>query len=138
MAELMGNQKVYNKGNSLLEIRGNNKSSHKVLQRIRSVYKGVQGLMENDPLSKALDDLLIEPNSTEREPQFILRDHVVDEIDRLKDDELNRYLRYRYMYDVYPINKILSAYNMAQALFVYLNKSKAWKIIFLIMNYPLE
>ena len=66
--------------------------------------------MENDPLSKALDDLLIEPNSTEREPQFILRDHVVDEIDRLKDDELNRYLRYRYMYDVYPINNIISEY----------------------------
>ena len=110
MTELMGNQKVYKKGNSLLEIRGNNKSSHKVLQRIRSVYKGVQGLIENDPLSKALDDLLIEPNSTEREPQFILRDHVVDEIDRLKDDELNRYFRYRYMYDVYPINKILSEY----------------------------
>ena len=104
MADLMENQKVYKKGNSLLEIRGNNKSSHKVLQRIRSVYKGVQGLMENDPLSKALDDLLIEPNATEREPQFILRDHVVDEIDRPKDDELNRYLRYRYMYDVYPIN----------------------------------
>ena len=110
MADLMRNQKVYKKGNSLLEIRGNNNNSHKVLQRIRSVYKGVQGLMENDPLSKALDDLLIEPNSTEREPQFILRDHVVDEIDRLKDDELNRYLRYRYMYDVYPINKILSEY----------------------------
>ena len=110
MADLMGNQKVYKKGNSLLEIRGNNNNSHKVLQRIRSVYKGVQGLKENDPLSKALDDLLIEPNSTEREPQFILRDHVVDEIDRLKDDELNRYLRYRYMYDVYPINKIVSEY----------------------------
>lgn len=110
MIDTIGNQKVYEKGNSILEIRCNNNNRHEVLQRIESLSLEAQGLMENDPLGKALKDILIESNSTEIEPQFVLRDHIVEEIHNLDDDELKRYLRYRYMYDVYPINKIVSEY----------------------------
>ena len=110
MIERKENQKVYIKDNSLLEIRGNKDTSHKVLQRIRLLYKRIEGLKENDPLRKALDDLLIRPDLNKGHPQFILRDHVVDEIDRIHDDELDRYLRYRYKYDMYPVNKIISEF----------------------------
>ena len=37
MIDTIGNQKVYEKGNSILEIRCNNNNRHEVLQRIESL-----------------------------------------------------------------------------------------------------
>ena len=99
----MGNEKIYDKGNSLLEIRGKKNNYHQVIQRIRPLFAEIKDLKENDPLREALGDLFIDPDSTQSNPKFFLQDHVLEEMNRLQDNELKRYLRYRYKYDIYPI-----------------------------------
>ena len=106
----MGNEKIYDKGNSLLEIRGKKNNYHEVIQRIRPLLAEIKDLKENDPLREALGDLFIDPDSTQSNPKFFLQDHVLEEMNRLQDNELKRYLRYRYKYDIYPINKIVVEY----------------------------
>jgi len=60
-------------------------------------------------LSRVFTDLDVQP--AERGPStFFLRPHVVEEIARLTDDELPRYLYHRYRYDVFPVTKELDEY----------------------------
>ena len=47
---------------------------------------------------------------TKASPEFHLRPHVVDEISRLDDQDVARYVFHRYRYDVFPLLKELDAY----------------------------
>ena len=102
---------VYNKANSILELRTDKASRERVLDRIKTLHS--QQSHQQDAVNRrrrlvltACDDLLeIGDNK-----KFWLRDHVIEEIDRLHDDELERYLYYRYRYDVYPAERIVDDY----------------------------
>ncbi|MFM8878804.1 MAG: radical SAM/SPASM domain-containing protein [Verrucomicrobiota bacterium] len=48
---------------------------------------------------------LLEPPAERGESTFWLRPHVLDEIERISDPDLGRYLFHRYRYDVFPVTK---------------------------------
>lgn len=60
-------------------------------------------------LNRALADLDV-PDHEREASTFFLRPHVVEEIARLRDEELPRYLFHRYRYDVFPTTKELDGY----------------------------
>ena len=57
-------------------------------------------------LERACDDLL-DPPQNRKADVFWLRPHVLEEIDRLEDADLGRYLFHRYRYDIFPVTKEL-------------------------------
>ncbi|CAK0761509.1 Radical SAM protein [Azospirillaceae bacterium] len=57
-------------------------------------------------LEQACADLL----NPERASSFRLRPHIIEELRRVSDEDLSRYLFYRYRYDVFPIEKRLDAF----------------------------
>ena len=98
---------------TLLVIKYRNSTKHEdqydqnLVGRLKKVRDEHPNLDINDPLSLAFNDIFssgIEKKSTD----FHLREHVIEEIGKLRDFEIGRYLRYRYQYDVYPVKKILS------------------------------
>lgn len=101
----------YDKANSILELRTKNSSRERVLDRIRGLRDRL--IREHVPVNRrsklvsaACDDLLKISDNT----KFWMRDHVVEEVDRLHDNELERYLYYRYRYDVYPVERTTDDY----------------------------
>lgn len=105
----MKKNNVYDKGDSILEIAGQNGLHDAVLKRIKDASQCCPELQSNDPLKFALQDLL-EKDLSEGEPDFHLRPHVLEEMARLKDTQILDYLRYRYSYDIYPKKKIIRDY----------------------------
>ena len=94
---------TYDKANSLLEIRRNRTDDEAVFDRIRRFAAG-QKAINNDYkrriIRQACDQLLGAPEANGS--SFFLRDHIVEELKRISDAELGRYLYYRYRYDIFP------------------------------------
>ena len=57
-------------------------------------------------LRRALSDLL-EPPADRGQGTFWLRPHVIEELERVSDADLGRYLFHRYRYDIFPVTKEL-------------------------------
>jgi len=93
---------VYDKANSILEMRGIEQKKSFILENLRGHFDNVNMLPNDDPFSQALYDLFYE-TSDENLERFCLRDHVIEEMVRLPESQYPRYLRYRYAYEVYPI-----------------------------------
>ena len=64
---------------------------------------------QNAILERALSDLL-EPPPKHGAETFWLRPHVREEIERVSDQDLGRYLFHRYRYDIFPVTKELDAF----------------------------
>jgi sulfatase maturation enzyme AslB (radical SAM superfamily) len=97
------NEKIYDKANSILELRGINKEKERILKEIKEQKDSL--VVKEDPiLQQALEDLFSTTikNSTCKK-EFYLRDHVVEEMSKLDKSDYLRYLRYRYVYDVYSV-----------------------------------
>ena len=102
---------VYNKANSILELRGG------VLEKKRDIMSYL--LSKKDTVSRERDPIIYavlqdlfedEVDGINIEDRFYLRDHVVEELSRLDQSQYLRYLRYRYSYDIYPIMKKITKY----------------------------
>jgi organic radical activating enzyme len=95
----------YDKANSLLEIHGRSKNVADLEWRIRQVHADLSsrpspGHFEQVVL-RACADVLGTALDTDR-PRFGLKEHVAEEVRRLPDELLPRYLFYRYRYDISP------------------------------------
>ncbi|MDO8631434.1 MAG: hypothetical protein Q7R41_13175, partial [Phycisphaerales bacterium] len=96
---------IYQKHNSFVGIRSKGTDAQAVLRRIQAM----RGELDRHGLSPekkqivlaACDDLLPDSASSAA-PVFDLTVNVVEEMARLSDDELPRYLFYRYRYDAFP------------------------------------
>lgn len=102
--------KQYNKAESILGLRQRKYSEDQALARVARLPARLDSLSlppyRREILSRACADLMGE-SATQGAFFFRLRDHVVEEIGRLSDAELPRYLFYRYRYDVLPAEKRL-------------------------------
>jgi MoaA/NifB/PqqE/SkfB family radical SAM enzyme len=94
---------VFDKANSLVDVRGARSDAERVRARLlgcrATLERSGLGAYQRDIVRRACDDVVDHASAPGR---FRLRPHVVAEIDRLHDDELPRYLVYRYRYDVFP------------------------------------
>lgn len=101
---------VYQKDNSFVEIRQNDPDREVVYARIRRLQKGLEESQLSDHQSqivrRACEDVLGGPWSGS-EPRFALQDYVIQEIIRLSDKDLPRYLFYRYRYEMFSQQKVL-------------------------------
>jgi radical SAM protein with 4Fe4S-binding SPASM domain len=102
--------KLYDKANSILEIRQDARDYQNVFERIRRLCdafdKHPASAYETSIIKQACDDVVAGSAAGEA-ARFALREHVVEEIGRLSDEELPRYICYRYRYDVFPYKKQL-------------------------------
>jgi radical SAM protein with 4Fe4S-binding SPASM domain len=100
---------VYKKANSFVALSGITENSIQ-FDRVRDLRsKLTNGSSKEAKLvAKACDDLL---NPERREsPKFELKPFILEEMQRLNNDELFRYLYYRYRYDIYPSTQQLDAF----------------------------
>ena len=103
--------KLYDKANSILEIKGHDGSLELILKNLKQAYKNVNLDNCDEDIRNAYFDLFNPKRDGDvAESQFFLRDHVVEEMARLNVDDYLRYIKYRYQYDMYPIVKKVGSY----------------------------
>ena len=93
---------VYDKANSILDMRGIEHKKSLILTKLRRYFDDYKNLPSNDLFRKALFDLFGD-SSVEDLNKFSLKDHVIEEMMRLPESQYPRYLRYRYAYEINPI-----------------------------------
>src|SRR5262245_19546874 len=102
----------YLKGTSINAFSGADLDAAVVLGRIQHLADRVQTLpgdaYRSDIVQRPCRGLL--GKAAPDEPQFELQPHVVEELARIADDELPRYLFYRYRYDVFPRTRELDEF----------------------------
>ena len=105
---------VYEKHNSFAEIRHRPHSRDDVLARIRQIPQALSSSSLNSEaqalVAQACGELLRTSLLDGTTPPFILQTYVIEEISRLSDEELPRYLWYRYRYEIYPQRKLLDQF----------------------------
>jgi len=99
-------QEMYDKQYSFEELRSDRNGDELALARIRKLQSDIaMGSIDEskrDLLVKACDDILSLPPFTIQPGKLTLQRHTIDEILRLPDSGLPRYLVYRYRYETYP------------------------------------
>ena len=103
---------MYRKGDSFQSVVGDS-SAEAVSGRISALEPAdispFLDIGERSIFQKLLGDLKVLPE--DRDPStFYLRPHVIEEIARLSDAEIARYLVHRYRYDVFPITHEVDGY----------------------------
>jgi pyruvate-formate lyase-activating enzyme len=93
---------VYEKSDSFVEIRPTHPQHAAVRARIEAIAASLSGSDASDHRSSIVREACAELLKDEPEARFGLRNYVVEEISRLRDEELARYLFYRFRYEVFP------------------------------------
>tara|TARA_B100000427_G_scaffold212063_2_gene176884 strand:+ start:595 stop:1749 length:1155 start_codon:yes stop_codon:yes gene_type:complete len=106
------NRDIYVKSDSFEALAGKMPGGTEALERLAALGARLDGMNlpdeRRDVLAKACRALT--GGALNGEPEFALKRHIVEEVRRLSDDELPRYLFYRYRYDVYPTTRQLDAF----------------------------
>ena len=108
MKKAIKENKTYNKSDSILALAGQLSNQDLIKNKIKFLINDIHKYGKKDPLYLALKDLFyfeipnIFGDEEPSEHKFELKNHVIEEIDRLNSNELKRYLRYRYSYDIFP------------------------------------
>ena len=97
------NEIVYNKANSIQEIRGLDNKREIIIAHLSKYKNENEALSDDDPFRKAIKDIFDKKDSILLKDKFILRNHVIEEMARLEPSDYKRYLRYRYAYEIYPV-----------------------------------
>ncbi len=111
----MKDRPIYEKHNSFVEIRHQNKDALAAAMKRVGGVRGRNDLIEEmskahrQIFSQACRDLLDE-SPQENQPLFSLSPSVVEEIATYPDSDLPRYLVHRYRYEIYPQQKTLDEY----------------------------
>lgn len=102
--------KVYQKYNSFVEIRQSDPAVKESVARVRTLRENLDAYQlssyQRRIVKKVCDDILEAPQP-DLEPSFHLHDYVAQEIRQQSDNDLPRYLFYRYRYEMYPQLKVL-------------------------------
>ena len=107
---------TYNKHNSFFSFSSINKefNDDKIIKKINTLYKNKTGLDKintNDHLilDKTVQDLNLN-SEQKKKSNFTLSKNVIDEILSLNENEILRYLVFRYKYEIFPLVKKLDKY----------------------------
>jgi radical SAM protein with 4Fe4S-binding SPASM domain len=104
---------TYKKHNSFVEIRHHEPAAG-VLERIQNVRGKLDGSglshYQRGQVQSACDELLGGGSVHGANPPFSLQSFIIEEINRLSDDLLPRYLFYRYRYEAFPQRKVLDGF----------------------------
>lgn len=99
-----------NEANGFLELRTNEEIRSKVQARLANFKKALLDKNRWNTLDALAQQALEDALGQSVAPRFELKDHVVYEIDRLPDEKIERYLSYRYAYDVFPHQHTIAQY----------------------------
>ena len=106
------NRDIYVKSDSFESIAGDMPGGTEALERVARLAAGLDGEgltpERHEVVAKACRALT--EQAAADEPAFSLKPHIVEEIRRIDDADLARYLHYRYRYDVYPATHQLDAF----------------------------
>jgi radical SAM protein with 4Fe4S-binding SPASM domain len=98
-------KQVYKKQNSFINIRYRH-SVQDVIPRIKKLQDNLDSLTltpyQNNIVTRAVTDILDSDQETENTFPFTLHSFNISEIEKLTDQELPRFLFYRYRYEVFP------------------------------------
>ncbi|MDA2932773.1 radical SAM protein [Acidobacteria bacterium AH-259-D05] len=104
---------MYQKDHSFVEIRQKRPDRDSVYVRVRRLHRTLENSHvshdQSQMVKRACEDIL-EGKSSHGEPCFHLQDYVIQEIIRLRDNDLPRYLFYRYRYEMFPRQRILDEF----------------------------
>ena len=100
---------VYQKANSFVAM-SSAKEITSQFDRIKNLQATLTEISskQDEIVANACQDLL--DQKIKRSPKFELKPFILEEMQRLNDDELFRYLYYRYRYDVYPATQQLDEF----------------------------
>ena len=105
---------VYQKHDSFVGIRHHGALAQDVLNRVRRLFDQLSSMALAPNVTKVLrcacEELLAPDTLAQPLVPFTLRSYVIEEISRLTDEELRRYLFYRYRYEIYPQRHIIDAF----------------------------
>lgn len=101
--------KAYVKADSIVELRGGEFDAAAALARLRALADQLPR-MALPPYRRATLEEACARLTSGDDPTFFLRPHVVNELSRISDDELPRYLFYRFRYETFPAEKKADAY----------------------------
>lgn len=102
-------ERVYQKAHSLVELRQDDPDREQVFARIRALRSNLKDFQldrHSRIVKQACDDVLGKQELSS-EAQLHLEDYIIQEILRLPDADLPRYLFYRYRYQMFPEQKVL-------------------------------
>lgn len=105
----MDSPRIYRKGESFQSLSGSSERkgiSARLFNLRASLSGGLYSAHQSVLLERALSDL-IDPPAERASDTFWLRPHVLEEIERVDDVDLGRYLFHRYRYDIFPVTKEL-------------------------------
>lgn len=104
--------KVYNKADSIVELRGGAGDRDAALARICGFAATLPGRNLSAHRRAVLENACAQLLSTDDDhgDGFFLRPHVVEELARVADADLPRYLFYRFRYETFPLNRQTDAY----------------------------
>ena len=112
----LNKQNTYNKHNSFFSFSSINKefNEDKITKKINTLHKSKIGLerinaKDHSILDTAVNDLNLNVNEKNKN-NFSLSKNVIDEILSLKENEILRYLVFRYKYEIFPIIKRIDSY----------------------------
>jgi len=104
--------KTYSLEGRFVAMNGVDTNMSKVIERIASLQRSLPDLSVSEEkkeiLGRACRGML--GQAAAGEPDFQLRPHTIGEIERISDEDLPRYLYYRYRYDVFPVTLQTDAY----------------------------
>ena len=102
---------VYQKHDSFVAMRHRARKVPEVLGRIQRVAERLEDAAltseRKTVVRRACDELLDRVEVSRPRDAFTLQTYVIEEISRLSDERLPRYLWYRYRYEVYPQERLL-------------------------------
>ena len=112
----LNKQNIYNKHNSFFSFSSINKefNEDKITKKINALYKNKIGLDKINTNDHSILDTAVQDLNHNYEKKnksnFALSKNVIDEILSLNENEILRYLVFRYKYEIFPLIKKLDKY----------------------------
>jgi len=112
--DLVGSEDAYQKSNSFSDFVLAPEKFEKVRGKLQAALERLDSnigeLSEDDALAKKAASCLLGKEKADGDVDFSLTPNVAGDLSRISDQDYDRYLRYRYRYEVYPVIRKLDEF----------------------------